>query len=385
MSQPRILFVDHTGALGGAELYLLDVARHYRQHAKVLLFEEGPFQERLSRAGIEVDVLEAAASLHAIQKQDGLLGAMKAVPGLLDLSTQVARQARSYDVVYANSQKALVAAGPAAWWAERPLIWNLHDLLSADHFSPVNRQIAIRCANMFANRVIVNSKATGAAFAESGGRTPVKVVYNGLDAARFTPRPETQLRALRRNLGIDNAPLVGVFSRLAPWKGQHVLLEALTKLAGVHALLVGDALFDGDTSYAERLHHRATQLDIQNRVHFLGFRDDIPALMQLVDVVAHTSTAPEPFGRVIVEGMLAGTPVVATRAGGAREIIEHGKTGYLVEPGNAEALCAVIRQLLNDDAQAQTLAQAACSVAQNRFSKTGMLRRIDHEIDQVLS
>jgi len=310
---------------------------------------------------------------------------MKVVPALLGLSARLAQEARSYDVVYANSQKALVAASLAAWWSERPLIWNLHDLLSADHFSSLNRQIAVRCANWFADRVIVNSRATEAAFVESGGRTPTTVIYNGLDISRFTPRPESELQKVRNQLGIGDVPLVGTFSRLAPWKGQHVLLEALTDLPGVHGLLVGDALFDGDTTYAKRLRRRAVQMNIRDRVHFLGFRDDIPTLMQLVDVVAHTSTAPEPFGRVIVEGMLAGTPVVATRAGGAQEIIEDGTTGYFVEPGNARALRATIQHLLDHEIQAHSMVQAARSMAQERFSKTTMLRRIDREVRSVLS
>jgi glycosyltransferase involved in cell wall biosynthesis len=99
-----------------------------------------------------------------------------------------------------------------------------------------------------------------------------------------------------------------------------------------------------------------------------------------VDIVAHTSVAPEPFGRVIVEGMLAGKPVVATRAGGACEIIEDGITGRLVTPGNADVLAGVFRDLLEDQESAQRLAGAGYAAAVERFSVPAMLRGIEEEI-----
>jgi glycosyltransferase involved in cell wall biosynthesis len=178
---------------------------------------------------------------------------------------------------------------------------------------------------------------------------------------------------------------VGVFSRLAPWKGQHVLIDALSDLPGVHALFVGDALFDGDESYAETLRTRAAQRGVADRAHFLGFRDEVPVLMQLVDVVVHTSTAPEPFGRVIVEGMLARRPVIATNAGGAREIVDDGCTGLLVPPGDTRALAAALRHVVDYPQQAATITEAAHARARRRFSKQAMIARIDAVLDPLLS
>jgi len=205
-------------------------------------------------------------------------------------------------------------------------------------------------------------------------------VYNGIDPASFTSFTAGQLQHLRSELGLSGHLVVGMFSRLAPWKGQHVLLEALSDLPHVQALFVGSALFEGDESYADALHRRVSALELQDRVHFLGFRDDVPTLMQLVDVVVHASTAPEPFGRVIAEAMLAGTPVVATRAGGAAEIVDAGRTGLLVEPGDPAALKEVLRDLLDDRTRARTLARTARSEAFRRFSVSTMLNAIDREL-----
>src|SRR5690606_35073539 len=186
----------------------------------------------------------------------------------------------------------------------------------SDHFGRLQRWAAVIAANLQVSRVIANSMATAEAFVAAGGdRDRVSVVYNGIDPAAFERTSGDQERRLRHDLGLGRAPLVAAFGRLSPWKGQHVLIEALRLLPGVHALIVGAALY-GEDAYAEDLQRRVKALDLADRVHLLGFRSDIPDLMRLASVVVHTSVAPEPFGRVLVEGMLAQRPVVASRAGG---------------------------------------------------------------------
>ena len=318
---PRVLFLDHSGALGGAELYLLDVLRGFADTAHVSVFADGPFPERLAAEGLPHTVLGAGASVLSVTRGGALGTLLQAVPEVARLTWRVARQARRYDVVYANSQKALIIGGLAAAITRRPLIWNLHDLLTADHFSAGMRRLAVLWSNLFARHVVVNSQATEAAYRSSGGRVPTTVVYNGIDAQPFDAVTDEAVRDVRQALGLGAAPVVGVFSRLAAWKGQHVLIEALRQAPQWNALLVGDALFGPDAAYAARLHRLVQQHDLEARVQFAGFRSDVPVLMKAVDAVAHTSTAAEPFGRVVVEGMLSGRPVIAMDAGGPREIL----------------------------------------------------------------
>ena len=182
--------------------------------------------------------------------------------------------------------------------------------------------------------------------------------------------------------------MIGVFGRLTPWKGQEVLLAALGRpaLAACHAVVVGEALFtDEDRHYAAALRERADTPALAGRVRFLGHRDDIPALMKACDVVVHTSTQPEPFGRVIVEGMLAGKPVIATDAGGAREIITHEQTGLLVPPGDAAALAAAVAQLRADSLFAEQLAAAGRAVAVERFTVTAMVNGVRQAVEDLPS
>ncbi|HEY0777462.1 MAG TPA: glycosyltransferase [Gemmatirosa sp.] len=378
---PRVLFLDHAGVLGGAELSLLDIARHHAAESTVALLADGPFRARLTQAGVRVEVVSVGAAASGLRR-DSAMPSPAALVGLLGAARRVARLARAHDVIYANSQKAFVVAVAAGVIAHRPVIWHLRDILSAEHFSRANVRAVVALANRRAACVLTNSRATAAAFVERGGaERKVQNVYNGIDAAAFCDVRDADVAAERALLGAGDAPLIGVFGRLSPWKGQHVLLEALTHLPGVHGVVVGDALF-GEEAYAVHLRERAAVLGVADRVHFLGFRHEVPLLMRVVDVVAHTSVSAEPFGRVIVEGMLAGKPVVATRAGGATEIVRDGETGMLVPAGNAEALARAVTALLRTEAGA-TIARAGRADAAERFTVEAMLRGVARAIGEV--
>ena len=385
----KTLFLSHAAALGGAELYLLDYLRHNLDSPgasgdKTLLFSPGAFADALAEVGADVEVMGASRALLGVTREAGGRRSLGAVSGLVGLARKVARTARAFEVIFANSQKAFVVGALAGRLSRRPVVWCLHDILTAEHFSRTNRKLVVTLANRFAALVIVNSRATADAFIRSGGRASlVRVVYNGVDVASYA-RPARQTEQLRAKLGIGGAPVVGVFSRLSPWKGQHVLLDALGQLPGVHAVLVGDALF-GEDDYARRLLEQTQRLGLGSRVHFLGFRRDVPELMGLCDVVAHTSTAPEPFGRVIVEGMCAGKPVVAARGGAVAEIVENGVSGCVVEPGDAAALAAALTDLLGCPAKAHALGAAAKEAASTRFSLPVMAEGISRCLAELQS
>jgi glycosyltransferase involved in cell wall biosynthesis len=185
---------------------------------------------------------------------------------------------------------------------------------------------------------------------------------------------------LREQLGVESNFVVGHFSRLSPWKGQHVLVDALLRCSkDVVAVFVGDALF-GEQNYATQLHQQIDTLGLSDRVKFLGFRSDIPELMAVCDLVAHTSTAPEPFGRVIVEAMLCQCPIVASAAGGAVELVEHKQTGWLCPLGDSQSLAEIITTCRNQPEQAAAISQRAYDSALQRFE----ISKINFQIQQLL-
>jgi len=380
----RILFVDQSGELGGGELSLLDLVAPWKRNSEVVLFADGPFRHRLEERGVRVSVEPISPRIRNLTRNDGLLASLGSVRSVYRLAWRIARRARRYDLLYANSQKALVVAALAGRLANRPVVWHLRDVLSAEHLSTAHRRTAIILANLFVQRVLCNSQATYDAFVKCGGRSDrAIIVYNGIDPVPFSRT--NAVSAVRTDFKIPvNAPLVGVFSRLATWKGQDVLIRALGSLPDTHALVVGKALFVSDAAYETTLRRLAIENDVSDRVHFLGFRNDVPDLMRAVDVVCHTSTAAEPFGRVIVEGMLASRPVVATAAGGALEIVDDGVTGRLVPPGDVDALVANLIDLFEAPETARIMGMNGRAKALRHFSLEAVIRAVDAVFTRLL-
>ncbi len=376
---PRILFVNHVAVLGGGERSLLDIAAHFKETCSVALLDRGPLYGHLQARDIHVEVIPAPTSLTSVVRGGAIARDLRAIPATLKLAWKLSRMAREYDVIYANSQKAMIIAAMASVLAAKPLIWHLRDLMTDEHFSRSHQRVATIVANRFTVRVIANSEATRRAFVRNGGREDlVHTILNGIDETPFTtPVPADEMERLRHDLGLNGSPVIGAFSRIARWKGQHVLVDVLARLPDAHVLLVGDALFEEDAAYMRELKLQVARLGVGDRVHFLGFRDDVPRLLQLVDVVAHTSTSPEPFGRVIVEGMLSGKPVVAADSGGVLEIVDEGETGILVPPGDSVALAAALDDLLKQPEMRRRLSERGRETALRRFTVSSMLRKIE--------
>ena len=380
--QHKILFVDHTAVMGGAELSLLDLATAYAETSKVLLFNDGAFRHRLEMAGVKVSISQASSKMLNLRTSGGL-NSLAIIPELWQIAGLIAQEAKDYELIVANSQKAFITSALATLRGSPPVVWHLRDILTAKHFSKMNRLVAVFCANRLATKVLVNSQATGQAFVAAGGNPKLlNVVYNGFDSGRFDTVAIQDIKQVRERLGIGNAPLVGLFSRFSYWKGQHILLEAVKELPQVQVILVGKALF-GEEEYVSELKTLTAMPELRGRVHWLGFRDDIPTLMKACDIIVHTSTEPEPFGRVIVEGQLAQKPVIASAAGGVLELIENGVNGYLFPPKNAIALRQLIQKLIEDQHLAQTIAQQGYTTAKYNFAWSTILASFAQAIASV--
>ena len=136
---------------------------------------------------------------------------------------------------------------------------------------------------------------------------------------------------------------VAVVGRIAPWKRQDLFLRAFAKAfadGDEVALVVGSALF-GEDAFEAEMRALASDLGIAQRVTFTGFRDDVADLLSEVDVLVHTSTIPEPFGQVVVQGMAAGLRVIASAEGGPASFVTHGVDGILCEPKDVQSYARV--------------------------------------------
>ncbi|UZP67563.1 glycosyltransferase family 4 protein [Desulfovibrio mangrovi] len=189
----------------------------------------------------------------------------------------------------------------------------------------------------------------------------IVVVPEGIDAAGFMKGADAE--AFRRAYAIPSGvPLVGMVGCLVGWKGHDVFLDACTRFmsrSDALAVIVGGepAGSAGDGMLA-RLKSRAAALGVGERVFFTGHCTQVASAMAACDVVVHASTIPEPFGRVMLEAMAAGTAVVCTRAGGPAEVVRDRENGLLVAPADAAEMAqGVLRLLENADLRSELAAE----------------------------
>lgn len=363
MAEPaRILYLDHTGELGGAERVLLDVLpRLDRARIEPILAAspEGELLDRARALGIEVAPLrldEAARTLSREAWGAGPLAFAWQARGYLQEAMRLAAllRERRVDVVHTNTLKAHVLGSLAARLAGRPLVWHMHDLPSTRGDT---RNLLDHMARLARPDVVAVSAAVAADLSPAM-RARTRVVHNGLDLAAFdraaaVPGPPLPLPP-------GDGPVVGAMSYLIPWKGHEVFLRAAQRMLAVRPdlrlVIVGEPIFQWRDE-RDRLEAIARALGVADRVAFAGHREDAAAVLGAFDVFVVPSLF-EPFGRVVIEAMAASRPVVASRAGGVPEIVLDGETGLLVPPGDDAALAEAVLALLGDEERARRLGAA---------------------------
>lgn len=391
----NILYLNTTGTLGGAELCLLDVMASLRRSRPgwsltLIAGEDGPLREEAEALGVSCRVMPLPASVARLGdaglkdrggKPRGRLALMaKAAPAAAPVAAYLARLRRAMrearpDRVHTNGMKSHVLG---TWTAPRgvPVVWHLHDYVGS-------RAVMAKLLRLVARRgvsgVAVSHSVAADAAGALGPRVPVQAVYNAVDLDRFAPEgPAVDLDAAS---GLDPAPpgtvrvgLVGTFAR---WKGQDVFLDAAARVDPSRPsrfYIVGGPIYHtgGSQWTLDELKARAGASTPPGKVGFAGFQRDPSAAIRGLDVVVHASTRPEPFGRVIVEGMACGKAVIAVKAGGSAELFDDGVTALGIAADDPGSLAAAMDRLIGDPAlRARLGAHGRASVVE-RFDRDGL-------------
>ena len=379
----RVLFLSVSGGLGGAERVLLEAVAALRLlrpdwALRVICLGEGPLAQYVAASGAEVRVLPLPDRFAALGESG------RSAPSTVAALAQTAWGVRHYarmlagdmaawgpDIVHANGLKAHVLA---AWAApgRAAVVWHLHDYLGPRRVSSaLLRRHAHRAAT-----VIANSHAVGADVRRAlGGRVRVEVVTNGVDTSRFTPEGavcdlDAAARLPRPPRGTLRIGLVATYAR---WKGHETFLRALAQLGDlrVRGYVIGGPVYEtaGSQYSREELEGLAARLHLGGRVGFVPFVNDVAPVYRALDVVAHASILPEPFGLSVVEAMACGRAVVASDGGGVREIVDPDRTALLHAPGDAADLSARLRQLAADAGLRARLGTAAARAVPALFGR----------------
>jgi len=383
----RLLFYNHAPEISGAERSLLALAAHARGagHDVTLCVPPGPLADATTDAAIPcaaVTPLVLGRTRHPLVLARYLMSAATPVTDL----ARVVRAVRP-DIVHANSiRSGLVAAAALRLTRPRPrLVVHARDALRGG----VPDGAVAGILNHDADAVIAISRHVAWCM---GSTHKTRVLHNAVDPDRYR-RDEGAGQALRQRLGIPGeAPLLAVAAQLSPWKGQLDALEAFALLRAsrpdAHLIVAGAVKFTGkhcrydNLRYYDALVARAERPDLRGYAHLVGDLDDVAALYSAATLLVVPSWA-EPFGRVVVEAMAAGCPVLATRAGGIPEIVTHGVDGWLTPPRDPAALARALALLLNDRALRARLALHGRATVQERFALSDYMETLEAVWDCV--
>lgn len=365
----RILLVEFTSAVSGAERSMLELVRGLTdEHELTLACPDGPLADRATALGIAVRTIPASQltfRLHPLHTTRGLAEMARAARTL----RAIVRAIRP-DIVHANSIRAGLLAIPAARGISR-LVVHCRDVLPLSAPGEVVRRAIL----VGADHVVAISRYVAVNLAGDGwaGRR-VSVVYNPVDLARFDPDC-VSVQEARAALQLDAAIVLSVIAQITPWKGQDLAISALGELRrrGVDAvlLIVGEAKFVGaatrhdNLAFQRELHALVTELGLNAHVRLLGERYDVDRILAATSVLLVPSTE-EPFGRTIIEAMAMGVPVAATSVGGPSEILTAGIGGEVLSARDPRVWADAVERLERRTPSERLAARAAAAA---RFSR----------------
>jgi len=278
------------------------------------------------------------------------------------------------DVVHARSRAPAWSAYYATKRASVPFVTTFHGTYSKNNpLKRVYNSVMVKGA-----RVIAISNFIAGHIRRYYGipNTVIRTIPRGVDLLRFSPNQVSAERVIKLATNwrlSDGYPVIMLPGRLTRWKGQKVVIEAIAKLGrkDVRCLLVGSD--QGRAAYRLELDKLIDKHQLNEVVRIVDHCQDMPAAYMLSDVVISASTDPEAFGRVVIEAQALGRPVIATDHGGAQETVLENDTGWLVRPGDVEALSRALSKAVDLDEDARrALSEKAIRHVQDHFSTAKM-------------
>ncbi len=398
----RVLFFDHTAELGGGEIALWNLLVHINRAAVkpiVVLGADGPLAERL-RSDFETHVVALPSSVGGRKKDSLGVATLFQIPVMFATLAYVWRlrgfiRKNGVDVVHTNSLKGHIIGGIAGLLAGRPVVWHLRDRIEDDYLPRSVVRMVRALSRVIPTSIIAVSRATlrtvvsPGANAQGDQGTDSGVEASGRNTNAVVVHDGTVVRPLRgkEGGGKRSSCRIGLIGRISPWKGQHIFLQAaaqvLKRFPDARFVIIGAPLF-GEDGYNSEIQQLPRNLGIAGAVEFAGFRNDIGDVIDELDMVVHASTVGEPFGQVIIEGMAAAKPVVATNGGGVPEIVNDGVTGILVPMGDAQAMADAMCALLSDPERAREMGILGRQRVLDHFTVARTAAKVEAVLGQTL-
>ncbi|MBN3520927.1 glycosyltransferase family 4 protein [Algoriphagus lutimaris] len=355
----NVLFLQSSSELYGSGKILLQVLRIYRDQGLnpvVVMTGEGPLGELMESEGFIVKVQNLGILRRKYVNAKGLVNRFSKNYKAYRFLDQL-HQEFQFELVYSNTLAVIVGA----YWAKKNKlahIWHIHEIVLGP--SPLVKLLAKVLDSSTPNPIVV-SEAVKKHWETKLKVAKPEVIHNGIPYEEYM----VSYSDPKADLGLPEDKLViTMVGRINPGKGQLFFLEIAKRILQTypqcHFVLVGDP-FPGYESIQEEIKSVIRDNGLQESVSDLGFRKDIPEVLAATDIFMLPSILPDSFPTVILEAMASGKPVIATQSGGAEEMVEPGKTGYLIPIGDVEKGVEALKTLILDKEKIKSFGEAGRS------------------------
>jgi glycosyltransferase involved in cell wall biosynthesis len=389
MERKRLLFISHSADFYGAERSLLDILKHIdKTKFEIYLVcpKQGYLVEQATIIGLKVFIINYERWL---LPQPFAWRMLYHIPINIIASFRIAKIIRKIGVelTYTNSAVAISGALASKLCNVRH-IWHLHETIGKSRnqfYHILGRSFIFVLIDKLASKIITNSYKIKAILPQEI-QYKASVVYNGFCVKRVDSGKTKNSESRMRTQSADQEPIIAIVGNLSERKGQKEGILAmpmiLRKFSSAKLLIVGKDS-SPDQAYLKLLESLVKQYSLASHIEFVGYQQDVDHIYKKADLLLVPSSD-EPFGRIIVEAMLAGVPVIASAVGGIPEIIEPGKNGILLQSREPFAIAQAVIGLLGCDERRRELAAAALGMARQRFNMNSMIEKIENTICEVI-
>jgi glycosyltransferase involved in cell wall biosynthesis len=387
----KILYVQPGPGMGGSKISLYHMVKCASSSQKSFLALSAPVQtdyEGLIKPFVEKIFYQEIPTWQKYHRQTwfeklrapfgNTYRIMSSIPAAIKLAKII--KAENIDLVHTNNSITLVGA-LAAWITNTPHVWHVREAFgSKRQYRPiVSDALTYWLMKHLSDVIICNSAYTAEPFRER--QIKHIIIQNGIDLTEFTV-DDTQGASIRSQYAIKRDEIViGMVGNLSTELKRHnIFLDMAQVLIKEHHqlkfIIFGGSSNLDQTDYTRSLAQQVNNSGLSDKVIWAEFIEDTPAMMNSVDILVHPALT-EGSGRVIMEAMAAGKPVVGMKSGGVQELIRDGENGFLIQPGNDQDLAVKVKLLLEDENLRQNIAANARIYAHSNFSNQANMRAIE--------
>ena len=360
--------------IAGGQRVILNIITQLKNkyEFKAIVPSKGSLLEELKKIGIPVEIIPIGTYSLGKKGIKDILQFIWRTPFVLNHAIKIVKGS---DLIYANSSRVFIWSAIVGMILNIPVVWHLHNLLPDK-----KAQFLIELFGKLKGIKKIIAVSFAAANQFSGLKHKITVIYNGVDISKFDVNPQRKKEFFQKKEYI-----IGIIADLIPQKGHKTLIKSIHLIKNkipIRLLIVG-APRNNTKWYEKELKEMVDDFKLNKIVEFLGYREDIPQILNNLDLLVVPSSLVEACPMVILEAYACGTPVVGSNLGGIPELIKEEKTGFIFEANNEKELVEKILLIFNNPDLHNQMKKNCRKVAEEKFDLKNFSKRIEMVLKEI--